>query len=183
MTAARPDPANPWVVSVRELGRRAGTMREERRTIVPADAVGLEGVLAVPAGSPIELDIRLEAVSEGVFVSGTASASLSGQCARCLDQLTDEITVEFGELFAYPDSVTDQTTESDELPRVVDELLDIEEMVRDAIMLALPLAPLCREDCPGLCPDCGAKWADLGPDHRHDTMDPRWAALRARLDQ
>jgi uncharacterized protein len=183
MTAARPDPTGPWVVSVRELGRRAGTMRTEHRSVVASDHVGLEGVLSVPPGSPIELDIRLESVSEGVFVSGTASAALCGQCARCLDPLTDEITVQFGELFAYPDSVTDQTTESDELSRVVDELVDIEEMVRDAIVLALPLAPLCREDCPGLCPDCGAKRADLGPDHRHDTMDPRWAALRERLDQ
>ena len=183
MTAARPDPANPWVVSVRELGRRAGTMRSEQRTVAAVDTVGLEGVLAVPAGAAIELDLRLEAVTEGVFVSGSASAPLSGQCARCLDPLTDEITVSFGELFAYPDSVTDQTTDSDELSRVVDELVDIEAMVRDAIVLALPLAPLCREDCPGLCPECGAKWADLGPDHRHETMDPRWAALRARLDQ
>jgi uncharacterized protein len=122
-------------------------------------------------------------VTEGVFVSGTASASLIGQCARCLDPLTDEIDVAFGELFAYPNSVTDQTTETDELARVVDELVDVEGMVRDAIVLALPLAPVCREDCPGLCPDCGAKWADLGSGHRHETMDPRWAALRARLDQ
>ena len=86
---------------------------------------------------------------------------LVGECARCLDELTDEVDVELGELFAYPDSVTDETTDADELPRVVDEHIDIEQTVRDAVVLALPLAPLCRADCPGLCPDCGEKWADL----------------------
>ena len=90
--------------------------------------------------------------------------------------------VELGELFAYPDSVTDETTDADELPRVVDEHVDTEQTVRDALVLALPLAPLCRPDCPGLCPDCGEKWADLPPEHGHETLDPRWAALRERLD-
>jgi hypothetical protein len=79
----------------------------------------------VPAGSPVELDVRLESVTEGVYVSGTAHARLEGECARCLDPLTDEITVQIGELFAYPDSVTDETTEEDELPRVVDDRVDL----------------------------------------------------------
>ena len=98
--------------------------------------------------------------------------------SRCLDELTDHLTVEIGELFAYPDSVTDETTDDDELPRVVDEHVDLEQTVRDAVVLALPLAPLCTDDCPGLCPECGERRADLGPDHGHETLDPRWAALR-----
>jgi uncharacterized protein len=56
-------------------------------------------------------------------------------------------------------------------------------VVRDTIVLALPGAPLCADDCAGLCADCGGKWADLGPDHRHETMDPRWAALMERFDE
>ncbi len=151
---------------------------------VPAPAepgrLGLD-TIAVPAGSPVELDLRMESVTEGVYVSGTAHATLEGECARCLDPLTDEVDVEIAELFAYPDSVTDETTDADELPRVVEDYVDIEQTVRDALVLALPLAPLCREDCPGLCPDCGEKWADLAPDHGHETLDPRWAALRERL--
>jgi uncharacterized protein len=106
---------------------------------------------------------------------------LSGECARCLDALTDEVDVELSELFAYPDSITDETTDADELPRVVDELVDVEQIVRDAVVLALPLAPLCQADCLGLCPDCGEKRADLGPEHGHETLDPRWAALQERL--
>ncbi|WP_300007989.1 YceD family protein [Pseudonocardia sp.] len=158
-------------------------MRAYTRT-VPApgepERLGIE-TIGVPEGSPVELDIRLESVTEGVYVSGTAHAALAGECARCLDPLTDEITVQVGELFAYPDSATDETTDADELPRVVDEQLDMEQVVRDALVLDLPLAPLCRPDCPGLCAGCGEKWADLAPDHGHETLDPRWAALREHL--
>ncbi len=59
--------------------------------------------------------------------------------------------------------------------------MDVEQLVRDALVLTLPLAPLCREDCRGLCVECGEKWADLEPGHGHETLDPRWAALRGRL--
>jgi uncharacterized protein len=160
-------------------------MRAVRREVpAPGDdrRIGLD-VIAVPAGAMIDLDLRLESVSEGVYVSGTASAPLAGECVRCLDELTDELTVEIGELFAYPDSVTDETTDDDELPRVVDEHVDVEQTVRDAVVLALPLAPLCADDCAGLCPDCGERRADLGPDHGHETLDSRWAALRERMPQ
>ena len=168
--------------STRELGRRAGLMRTFHRDVpAPPDdrRIGLD-VIGVPSGAAISLDVRLESVSEGVYVSGTVSAPLRGECARCLDELTDELTIEIGELFAYPHSATDETTDDDELPRVVDEHVDVEQTVRDAVVLALPLAPLCTDDCPGLCPDCGGRRADLGPDHGHETLDPRWAALRER---
>jgi DUF177 domain-containing protein len=157
-------------------------MRSYPRTIPAPDEparLGLEGIY-VPPDAAVELDVRLESVTEGVYVSGTARAPLAGECVRCLDPLTDEIAVELGELFAYPDSVTDETTDEDELPRVVEETVDTQQTVRDAIVLALPLAPLCRPDCPGLCANCGEKWADLPPGHGHETLDPRWAALRER---
>jgi len=158
-------------------------MRSLTRTIPgPAEParLGTDSIHVAP-GEPVELDLRLESVTEGVYVSGAVRAQLVGECARCLDPLTDEVAVDLGELYAYPDSVTDETTDVDELPRVVDEHIDLEQTVRDAVVLALPLAPLCRPDCAGLCPDCGEKWADLAPDHGHETLDPRWAALRERL--
>ena len=180
--STHPDPKSPWVLSTRELGRRAGAMRSVHRDVpAPPDdeRIGLD-VIGVPAGATIALDVRLESVTEGVYVSGTVSAPLTGECSRCLDELTDHLTVDIGELFAYPHSVTDETTDDDELPRVVDEHVDVEQTVRDAVVLALPLAPLCTDDCAGLCPDCGQRRADLPPDHGHDTIDPRWAALRER---
>jgi uncharacterized protein len=91
--------------------------------------------------------------------------------------VSDELAVEVVELFAYADSATDETTELDEVHRVDGELLDVEPMVRDAVVLALPWTPLCREDCPGLCPDCGQRLENLPPGHAHTTIDPRWAAL------
>jgi len=157
-------------------------MRVHRRTVAAPGqpALGID-VIGVPAGAPVQLEVRLEAVTEGVYVSGTVRAPLVGECARCLDPLTDEVDAEIAELFAYPDSLTDETTEADELPRVVGEQVDVEQVVRDAVVLGLPLSPLCREDCPGLCPDCGQRRAELAPDHGHERLDPRWAALRERL--
>jgi uncharacterized protein len=175
---------SPWVVDTRELGRRPGLSRKLARTVEARTPLGVEGVIAVPKGARIELDMLLESVVEGVLVSGTAVAPVEGECARCLDPISTEdndVEVEFTELFAYPDSMTEETTDEDEIHRLVDDKVDLEPVVRDAVVLALPAAPLCREDCPGLCPECGGRWADLGPDHRHETIDPRWAALTERF--
>lgn len=174
----------PWVVDTRELGRRPGLSRRYERVVEAQIALGVEGVIAVPKGAKVELEVLLESVVEGVLVSGTAVAPIAGECSRCLDPISSDdhdIEVEFTELFAYPDSITEETTDEDEIFRLVDDKIDLEPVVRDALVLALPAAPLCREDCPGLCPDCGGRWADLGPDHRHETIDPRWAALTERF--
>lgn len=183
MRNQRPTAAGPWVIGTRELGRRPGAMCTVQRRVPapgPEDRIGLD-VLAIPQGAPIEIDLRMESVTEGVYVSGTVQAPLTGECARCLDEFSDRLEVEVVELFAYPDSVTDETTDADELPRVVGDQLDLEQTVRDAIVLALPLAPLCRPDCPGLDPDSGQRRAGPGSDDGRDTLDPRWAALRERL--
>ncbi|ANY08212.1 YceD family protein [Pseudonocardia sp. HH130630-07] len=175
---------NPWVLSTRELARRPGNQRTVRRT-VPApsgdEIIGLAEVIAVPGGSDVELDLSLESVTEGVYVSGTATARLEGECSRCLDPIVDDVEIRIGELFAYPDSATEETTDADEIPRLVDERIDITQTVRDAVVTDLPMAPLCREDCPGLCADCGERWVDLPTDHGHERLDPRWAALQERL--
>jgi uncharacterized protein len=151
-------------------------MRTVSRT-VPAPA-GLRGELVgVPDGSDLVLDLRLESVSEGVLVSGTAQVALSGECARCLEPLTESLEVDVQQLFVYPGH--ENEADDDEIGRLVDDYIDLEPLLRDAVVLALPLAPVCRDDCPGLCPDCGARLAEVGPDHGHDEVDPRWAALRA----
>jgi uncharacterized protein len=180
----RPDDASPWIVSTRELARRPGTMRPLKRT-APAPggeaAIGIEGVIGVPEGADVEMDLSLESVTEGVYLSGVAAVQLSGECSRCLDPVHDEMEIRIGELFAYPDSATEETTDSDEIPRLVDERIDLTQLVRDAVVTDLPMAPLCRDDCPGLCSGCGERWADLPADHAHETLDPRWAALKERL--
>jgi uncharacterized protein len=170
------DPRAPLVLDTRELGRRPGSQQQVTRTApAPAD-LGIE-VLRVPEGSPVELDLRLEAVMEGVLVTGTARAGLEGECVRCLGPITDEIEVELQELYVYDDREHDPD-EDDEVSMLRDDLLDLEPLLRDAVVLALPFQPLCGPDCPGLCPECGARLAD-DPDHQHEEpVDPRWAALQ-----
>ncbi|WP_375501222.1 DUF177 domain-containing protein [uncultured Jatrophihabitans sp.] len=169
-------PRSPFVFDLRELGRQPGALREYRRQVTAKETFGLD-VIWVPAGAELDLDLRLESVTEGVLVTGTVSAPLTGQCARCLDPITDELTVDVCELFAYAASSTDETTERDEVYRVEGERLDVEPVVRDAVVLDLPWTPLCAADCAGLCPDCGQRLDELPPDHAHETIDPRWAAL------
>ncbi|SFP08019.1 YceD family protein [Amycolatopsis rubida] len=186
--AQNPRPAqlgdrSPWVVDTRELGRRAGLSRELRRSAPVPVSLGVPGVLEIREGEPVELDLMLESVVEGVLVTGTAAAVATGECSRCLDPVTENVEADLTELFAYPGSATEETTDEDEIPRLVDDRIDLEPTVRDAVVLALPLAPLCREDCPGLCIECGVKWADLEPGHGHEKIDPRWAALVERFDE
>ena len=168
------DPRAPLVLDTRELGRRPGSQREVSRTVpAPAD-LGIE-VLQVPEGSPVELDLRLEAVMEGVLVTGTANAVAEGECARCLEPIEDTVTVDIQELYLYEPA--DGDDQDDDVSRLEGDLLDLEPVLRDAVVLALPFQPLCQDDCPGLCAECGARLAD-DPDHRHDEpVDPRWAAL------
>jgi uncharacterized protein len=179
----RLDPRAPLVLDTRELGRRPGSERRVSLTApAPAD-LGIE-VLRVPEGSPIEFDIRLEAVVEGVLVTGSAEAELAGECVRCLEEISSEITADFQELFVYDDdSSAGGDDEDGETRRLEGDLVDLEPLLRDAVVLALPFQPLCQDDCPGLCAECGARLAD-DPGHRHDpAVDPRWAALQGLAQQ
>jgi uncharacterized protein len=179
-TTSRLDPRRPLVLDVRELGRRPGSMRAVHRTVPAPDVLGAD-LARVPAGEPLELDLRLESVVEGVLVSGTVTAPVTGECARCLGPVADRAVVDVQELFAYEDSATEETTEEDEVSHLVGDLVDLEPVVRDVVVLALPLAPLCRDDCRGLCPDCGGVLDELPADHSHAApVDPRWAALAER---
>jgi uncharacterized protein len=173
------DPRAPLVLDTRELGRRPGSQREVALTTpAPAD-LGIE-VLSVTEGSPVDIDLRLEAVMEGVLVTGTAQVVVEGECARCLEPIRDELGVTFQELYEYDDTrhrERGDSEEDDETSRLEDDLLDLEPLLREAVVLALPFQPLCEDDCPGLCTECGARLKD-DPDHAHEEpIDPRWAAL------
>jgi uncharacterized protein len=176
-----PKSSSPFVFDVRLLGRRPGTMREYRRSVPAPTALGTD-FIGVPDGAPLDLDLRLESVTEGVLVTGTVTAPLTGECGRCLDPITDELVVDVVELFAYPDSVTGETTGKDEVHRIDGDHLDVEPVVRDAVVLGLPWTPLCRPDCAGLCPTCGQRIDALPAGHSHEKIDPRWAALAAFTD-
>ena len=181
----RLDPRAPLVLDTRELGRRPGAERTVRLTApAPAD-LGIE-VLGVPEGSPVAFELRLEAVVEGVLVTGQAHAELTGECVRCLDEIHRGIEADLCELYVYDDlERRDVAGESEdgETSRMEGDLIDLEPLLRDAIVLALPFQPTCTEDCPGLCVECGARLAD-DPGHSHESaVDPRWAALQRLTTQ
>ena len=101
---------------------------------------------------------------------------------RCLAPVSDTLVVPVQELFVYPGASADREQE-DELPELAGDLLDLAPTVRDAVVLALPLNPVCREDCQGLCATCGERLDDLPADHSHATTDARWGALAGLLQQ
>ncbi|MFF2366137.1 YceD family protein [Streptomyces sp. NPDC058122] len=183
---ARLDHRNPLVFDTHELGRRPGAMQRLTRTIDAPVDLGIQGVIGVPEGAPVELELRLESVMEGVLVTGTARASAKGECVRCLEPLEQVLEADFQEMFSYPDAddrgrpkaepVDDAEDDEDTLP-LEDGLFDLEPVLRDAVVLALPMQPVCQDDCPGLCSECGARLAD-DPEHHHDALDIRWAALQ-----
>jgi uncharacterized protein len=110
---------------------------------------------------------------DGVLVSGTVVAPVRAEGGRCLAPVEDEVEVDVLELFAYdPDPEGDTSL-------MEGDFIDLEPLVRDAVLLGLPLNPVCREDCAGLCAGCGEALADLPAGHGHDETDPRWAALAA----
>ncbi|MFJ9696876.1 YceD family protein [Kitasatospora sp. NPDC101183] len=183
----RLDHRDPLVFDTHELGRRPGAMRKVNRTLKAPEGLGIIDVIAVPEGSPIELELRLESVVEGVLVTGTAEAEVEGECVRCLEPVEFDIDVDFQELYYYPESEErlartpgaedlDEDSE-DETYRLEGDLFDLQPVLRDAVVLALPLQPVCQDDCLGLCSECGARLSD-DPTHHHDAADPRWAALQ-----
>ncbi len=172
------DPRSPLVFDIRALGRRAGAMTTVQ-TSVPAPAgLGTE-VIGVPEGSPIELDLRFEAVVEGVLVTGTADMEAVGECVRCLTEVSVELEADVQELFVHDATPGTGYEDDDEVSVLSGDHVDLGPVLRDDVVLDLPFQPLCRPDCAGLCPVCGTRLDD-DPGHHHDeAVDPRWAALGA----
>lgn len=176
-------PNGPFVLSTHDLARRPGTMRSVS-TEVPAPEEWRVGAVEIPAGSDITIDLQLESVLDGILVSGTATYDTTFECSRCLAESNESAAANFQELFLYPERTVahlaseaiEISDEADEEYIVNDEQVDLEAVIRDAVLLDLPLAPLCRQDCEGLCPQCGAQLAD-NPGHEHPSSDPRWSAL------
>lgn len=171
-THHRLDARSPLVLEIHELARRAGTMKELHRTVPAPVDLGID-MIGVPEGADVDLDLRLESVVEGVLVTGTAEVPLVGECARCLRRFEDHESYDLQELFFYPG----RDAEEDAL-FIEDDLVDLDPVLRDAVVLELPFTPLCRDDCLGLCPTCGFVLND-DPDHSHgEQVDPRWGALK-----
>ena len=210
------DPRSLLVLDTRELDRRPGSTRHLHRTVdAPA---GLEVPAAqVTVGSPLLLDVTVDSIVDGLWISGTAEVTVTAECVRCLDDVTSQLSAELEALYVNPavepergrdgtrdrggdrrpdkhsdtrsdkgragDRHTagrvglepDDDSDGDTVFALEGDLLDLEQVVRDAVVLALPLRPLCSDDCPGLRLD-GSR-AD--PEQDEGPVDPRWAALAA----
>ena len=134
-----------FLVGVANLAR-TGPRREHRSGRIAGLAVSAS---AVPAGAEVEVDVLLEPVHGGVMVSGTVESRWEGECRRCLGTAAGWIRTEVRELY-------EERSDGQETYPLSGDQLDLEPLARDAVVLELPQAPLCREGCQGLCPECGA---------------------------
>ena len=139
--------------------------------------------LARLATSPVEADLRAESVVEGVLITGRAQAGVTFECSRCLTEFPSQVSVELCELFTGPGHAVAPEEDAYE---IVGTDVDLEPMLRDALVLALPLSPVCSLDCKGYCAGCGQNLNEGACTCAPDDVDPRWAeleALRTKLDQ
>ena len=160
----------PFAIPVRDLVHRPGEMREHSFE-VPAPEKWGEGLVSVAEGDSVLVEVRLESVHEGILASGRIETEYIGVCGRCLTDIAEPVEVEFQELFAYPGS---EATDFE----VQDDHVDLETLVRDATVLALPFQPVCQPDCPGLDPVTGERLAVSTGSEQRTPVDPRWAALQ-----
>jgi uncharacterized protein len=161
---------NPFRIPVADLLKRHGAARVEHVS-APLPALSGRGA-EVAADRAIDLDLTLERVSEGIVVRGTVQAHWQAACSRCLAPVEGDVAVHVDELFeSHP--LAGETYLLDH------DVIDLEPLVRDALLLELPAAPLCREACAGLCPECGIDRNDASCDCGTEELDPRWAALRS----
>ena len=167
------DPRNPLVFDTRDLG--PGSARTLTRTVPAPEHMGVE-LARIPAGAELELELQLEGVTEGVLVTATVVAPLAGECARCLEAFTSAIKVRFQELFVLASAEQPDGADSYELDG--SGLLNLEPALRDAIVLELPLSPLCEDGCQGLCVECGVRLAEVESGHRHEQRSAMWEALK-----
>lgn len=168
-----PDEKKPWVVAVTELIDTPGAS-EELQVTWPAPAELAVPLLGVEKGSAMQVDVRLDSVHEGILVSGTVDGTLTGQCSRCLDPISQAVTIDIQELFQFE---FDPIVDEDEQHMVEHGFVNVEPIMRDALVSSLPFQPTCSPDCEGLCDQCGVRLEEAGPDHYHEQLDPRWAAL------
>lgn len=160
--------ARPLLLGVADLLRRPGNQRDEQLEVV-LDGLEVLGSKVLD-GAPVTLDLRLQSVNEGIVVTGTIAAPWEGECRRCLRAVRGMTEGRVQEIFEeHP--VEGETSKLD------GDRIDLEPLARETVLLELPLAPLCQDDCAGLCPECGADRNSVDCGHTLEPTDDRWAPL------
>ena len=155
-------------IDVRDLLECPGSSKTVR---IEEPVPGLSTVLVeVPQDEPLQGDLMLESVVEGIYVTGSVAGHMAFTCARCLMPFERDFDIAMRELFVREPGPEDDYALEPDLH------LDPEPLVRDAVVLAMPFSPLCRPDCLGLCERCGGD-RNLGECTCTEQVDPRWAVL------
>ncbi len=165
----------PFEVQVAALRKTAGVTREETRQGVIDDLAAVS--VSVPEGEPVAVNLSLSSYPGGIMAVGTVRAPWWGECRRCGGSVSGQVVASVRERYAPAEAAG----QDEEAYPLVGDVLDLEPLARDAVLLELPLAPLCRPDCRGLCPQCGANWNE-NQCACVPAGDPRWSALDALRD-
>ncbi|KFI54611.1 YceD family protein [Bifidobacterium callitrichos] len=197
---ARPE-LSPWAISVAQVASRAGQSKEVNADFPAPGGIGDE-VIGVDEGAPVHVDGSFDSIVDGLILNARVTAPVHAECTRCLKPLKRDWGVNVTAFFPYESEAAskdkDKNKKKGEVEIIAGEeesedsyplldggaFADIEALLRDTLVEALPLQPLCREDCLGLCSQCGI---DLNehPDHHHEITDSRFdglAALKAQLE-
>ncbi|MBA2530124.1 MAG: DUF177 domain-containing protein [Euzebyales bacterium] len=162
-----------FAVQVTDLLDRPGASRQVHVDLPPPGDLRLELGETV---APLRLDAVLESVVDGLLLRGRLTTTVATPCARCLGDLTERVATDVVELFVDP---ADATSGEEIEPgyEIADGVIDLDTLLRDALVPAVPFRALCRPDCQGLCASCGANRNEGGCDCTQTTTDERWAAL------
>lgn len=179
MTTQAFENQSKYVLDLRPLGRAAGNHHHVEKVFLIDEPIGLD-LIGIPAGSPVSIDVELEAVNEGVLVTGLITGPTEGQCVNCLSEIHGTVEATLTELFVYPDSETADTIQDDDEVYLLDDPteLDLEQAIIDAVGLALPFAPSCSSVEGHPCPeDVDMPAVDGVSGEENELIDPRWADL------
>jgi uncharacterized protein len=161
---------DPFEVGLGDLRDMRGS-RHMVRSGVLSDALVADVDSRVPAGAQLVADVVLESFDGGVAVAGTISSVWLGECRRCMAPLDGALVTDVRELFRRGGGEDDGTYP------LAEDHINIRDMVLDALFVALPVLPLCREDCRGICPRCGTDLNDAACGCEEVHVDPRWSGL------
>lgn len=185
---------SPWAIAVDLVSSRAGQSKDIDSDFPVPEGIGDE-VIHITEGQSLHITGRIDSLVDGLLLTGTLDAPISAECTRCLRPLHRTDHIQLTAFFPYdaPESPTDAFTGNVELIAGEDEggdtyplaangrIMDVEALLRDTLVEAIPLQPLCRPDCAGLCPQCGINLNDH-PEHKHEVTDMRWSALEQLRD-
>lgn len=187
---------SPWAVSVAQVASRPGQSKEIDTTFPAPSGIGDE-IIGVEEGADVQVTGSFDSIVDGLIFTGRINAPVHAECTRCLKPIRRDWGITVTAFFPYEapaakdggedvDIIAGED-ESEDIYPLLDNgaFADLEALLRDTLVEELPMQPLCKDDCLGLCSQCGIDLNE-NPDHHHDVADIRFAALeglKAQLER